>query len=50
MEDKELKLQRTYKVIMLLVLSVFITFMITSIAMYNYFKENDSGIKYKIIS
>jgi len=50
MEDKELKLQRTYKVIMLLVLSVFITFMITSIAMYNYFKENDSGIKYNIIS
>lgn len=43
MEDKELKRQRVYKVIMLVVVSVFITFIVTSISMYTYFSENGNN-------
>jgi len=49
MEDKEIKRQRTYKVIMLLILSIFVTFMVTSIVMYNYFNEYNFGSKYDYI-
>ena len=47
MEEK--KRFKTYKVIMLVVLVAFITFMITSIGMYQYFTKNDKG-KYLLFS
>lgn len=50
MEDKEIKRQKTYKVIMLLILSIFITFIVTSLVMYNYFSDGNSEIKYSIVS
>ena len=47
MEEK--KRFKTYKVIMLVVLVAFITFLITSIGMYQYFTKNDKG-KYLLFS
>ena len=49
MEDKETKRQRIYKVIMLVALSVFITFMFTSLFMYNYYLDNDLSMEKKEI-
>jgi len=45
MEEKQIKRQRAYKVIMLLILAIFMTFMVTSVIMYNYFNENNLKIK-----
>lgn len=44
MEEKEKKRLRVYKVIMLVVLVAFVTFLITSIGMYQYFTNGD-GIR-----
>ena len=40
MEEKEAKRQRVYKIVMLVVLTAFITFMITSLSLYTYFSNN----------
>ena len=39
-EKQEEIAQKIYKVIMLVILTAFITFMITSLSMYTYFKQN----------
>ena len=39
-EDNISKRQRTYKIIMLIILTAFITFMITSLSMYTYYTKN----------
>ena len=39
-EKQEETAQRIYKVIMLVILTAFITFMVTSLSMYTYFKQN----------
>ena len=46
MEDKEKKAQRIYKVVMLLILSVFITFMVTAVGMYKYIMEDENILRY----
>ena len=38
--DENKKTHKIYKVIMLVILTAFITFLITSISMYNYMQEN----------
>lgn len=48
MEEK--KKFKVYKIIMLLVLAIFITFLITSIGMYQYFSNNNIGNKLVISS
>lgn len=48
MEEK--KKFKVYKIIMLLVLAIFITFLITSIVMYQYFSNNNIGNKLVISS
>ena len=39
-EKQEETAQRIYKIIMLVILTAFITFMVTSLSMYTYFKQN----------
>lgn len=39
-EEKQAKRQRAYKIVMLVVLTAFITFMITSLYLYTYFSNN----------
>lgn len=48
MEEK--KRFKVYKIIMLIILVAFITFLITSIGMYQYFTNNDNAEKYLITS
>ena len=47
---EENKKYRIYKVIMLIVLAVFITFIVTTIAMYQFFTSDSFGTKYSLIS
>ena len=47
---EENKKYRIYKVIMLMVLAVFITFIVTTIAMYQFFTSDSFGNKYSLIS
>lgn len=41
---KENKSERIYKIIMLIIVTAFITFFITSLSMYSYFTKNDKGV------
>lgn len=47
---EENKKQRIYKVIMLVVLVAFITFMLTSISMYSYFSDHAGNGKYILVN
>ena len=42
--EKQGKAQKVYKVIMLIVITAFITFFITSLSLYTYFTKNEDGI------
>lgn len=42
--EKQSKAQKIYKIIMLVVITAFITFFITSLSLYTYFTKNDDGI------
>ena len=44
MEDKELSRQRVYKIIMLVAVCIFITFIVTSVSMYTYFNKDEKII------
>ena len=39
-EEKYAKQQRIYKIVMLVILTIFITFMVTSLSLYTYFSKN----------
>lgn len=41
---KENKSEKIYKIIMLIIITAFITFFITSLSMYSYFTKNDKGV------
>ena len=49
MEDFE-KRNKVYKIIMLVVLTAFITFLVTSISMYNYYVKSGKGISQAIVN
>ncbi len=47
MEDK--KRFKIYKILMLLVVTIFVTFLVTSIVMYQYFTKGENGEKYILV-
>ena len=42
--EKERNTSKIYKIVMLVVITAFITFMVTSLSLYTYFTKNDKGI------